>query len=254
MKPDLALYCESSLSHRRVHAAQLAIQLDLSLLASLSEIDAFPYCLIVTDQQLGLRHTQSKTKPICVDFLSAAFQYRSLTSNKHALIAKAVGIHKHKNLSVIDATAGLGQDGFVLHGLGCTVHYLERSPIVAALLQAGLDHYASTTSHKTPSLTQVDARLYLEQLEADAYPDVIYLDPMFPARKKATCVKKEMRILRDIVGEDTDIVALFEMALRRAKKRVVVKRLRLAPMLTDRKPDLVLHGQNVRFDVYTART
>jgi 16S rRNA (guanine1516-N2)-methyltransferase len=152
---------------------------------------------------------------------------------------------------VIDATAGLGQDAFILSSLGCTVHCLERSPVIAALLQDGIDRFVKATHAPLRlSLTAIDAMVYLEQLDQTQYPDVIYLDPMFPCRQKSALVKKEMRLLRDMVGEDLDASDLLALSLQRAKKRVVVKRSKLAPMMTEKEPDLVLKGSSSRFDVY----
>ncbi len=251
MEPSLlAIYCESSLEKQKQQAWQCHQQLDLPLL----EIPSphFSYLLVFTDTHLELRHTSAKIRPIYVDFLNATSQYRSLkVSRKNELIAKAVGIKGREKLSIIDATAGLGQDAFILSSLGCSVHCLERSPAIAALLQDGIDRFSKAThASLSLSLTTMDAICYLKQLDKTQYPDVIYLDPMFPSRTKSALVKKEMRMLRDMVGEDLDASELFELALQRAKKRVVVKRSKLAPMISAQEPDLILKGSSSRFDVY----
>lgn len=94
-----------------------------------------------------------------------------------------------------------------------------------------------------------DGLNYLEQLSELDKPEVIYLDPMYPHRTKSALVKKEMRILRHLVGNDQDAQMLCQQALQKAKKRVVVKRPRIAePLLA--KPDIVFSGSNSRFDVY----
>jgi len=248
--PLLAIYCESTLAEQQQRAQQLHQELDLPLLATPSP--QFLYLLVLTDHRIELRLTNSKTQPVYVDFLSAAAQYRRLKSNrKNELIAKAVGIKGKEKPSVLDATAGLGQDGFILANLGCPVHCLERSPVIAALLQDGIDRFLKSASTKISlSLTAVDAILYLQQLDEAEFPDVIYLDPMFPTRQKSALVKKEMRVLRDIVGYDQDTALLLAQALQVAKKRVVVKRPRLAPAVIGKSPDLVLEGSSCRFDVY----
>ena len=40
---------------------------------------------------------------------------------------------------MLDATAGLGRDAFVLASLGCQVTLIERVPAVAALLENGIE-------------------------------------------------------------------------------------------------------------------
>lgn len=245
---SLALYCESLLEECRTYTATLAHQLNIPIITQIS--DAFSYVLVITDQRLELRQINGRTKPICVDFLSSSHQYRCLKSNKkNELIAKAVGIKKTEKLSVIDATAGLGTDGFILAHLGCSVHWLERSGIIAALLQDGINRFVDHYSLHV-SLTVIDAMTYLKNLTAEKFPDVIYLDPMFPKQNKSALVKKEMRLLRDIVGDDLDAPALLNLARQRAKKRVVVKRPRLAAVIGDEKPNVVYEGGSSRFDVY----
>jgi 16S rRNA (guanine1516-N2)-methyltransferase len=194
----------------------------------------------------------SSVPKLCIDFLTGKLGYRS----KHLaneLLAKAVGVKKNQTLSVIDATAGLGRDGFILACLGCEVTMLERSPMIAELLQEALtralanDDFAQRLSLK---LINIDANSYLQALAPDEFPDVIYLDPMHPVRTKSALVKKDIRLLREVVGEDLDADNLLLTALGRAKRRVVVKRPRLAEPLAKRKPDIVKAGKHSRFDIY----
>ena len=94
------------------------------------------------------------------------------------------------------------------------------------------------------------AHAILAQLADSERPDVVYLDPMFPERTKHALVKKEMRLFRDVVGDDMDADALMELALEVARKRVVVKRPRKADSVAGRKPGYQLLGKSSRFDVY----
>ena len=95
-----------------------------------------------------------------------------------------------------------------------------------------------------------DAIDYLTGLPAPQYPDVIYIDPMFPESKKTALVKKDMRAFQQIIGADQDSEQLFAIALNTAKNRVVVKRPVKAQYLADKKPSFSLTGKAVRFDVY----
>ena len=139
---------------------------------------------------------------ITIDFLSAASTYRrKFGGGASQLIAKAVGVKPGFRPYVVDATAGLGRDSFVLANLGCIVQMIERSPVIAKALQEGLDNAAHDTDMK-----DIIARMQLFAGEATEWlngaleplPDVITLDPMFPHREKSALVKKEMRLFRDM--------------------------------------------------------
>lgn len=90
----------------------------------------------------------------------------------------------------------------------------------------------------------------LAKIPTARHPAVVYLDPMYPHRSKSALVKKEMRILRILVGDDEDSAKLLTSALQVANKRVVVKRPAYAPPLTGLEPNLVFKTKNNRFDVY----
>ena len=88
---------------------------------------------------------------------------------------------------------------------------------------------------------------------ANFAPQVVYLDPMFPASSKSALAKKEMQFFQDLVGQDTDADQLLNQALELASHRVVVKRPKLAPYLAEQKPTFSLTGKANRFDIYTRR-
>ncbi len=213
-----------------------------------------PFILYLTDARLELRDMTSKLGPIYVDFIKGTLGYRRRKGGKEA-IAKAIGIKHGAIPTVLDATAGLGRDAFILASLGCHVQMLERSPVVAALLTDGLKRVQAEpkigtfiTEHL--QLIHGDAQNWLPQLSLNQQPDVIYLDPMYPHRKKSALVKKEMRLFRAVVGDDWDASALLKMALDNTQQRVVVKRPKLAPVLGDMLPRYCIQGKNTRFDVY----
>jgi len=189
---------------------------------------------------------------VFVDFASGAVAHRrKFGGGKGQSIAKAVGLKSGVKLHVIDATAGLGRDAFVLASLGCHVDMVERSPIAAALLEDGLDRALLDAEiggwvQERLQLTHASGYDYLQQHKAD----VVYLDPMFPHKKKSALVKKEMRVFQGVVGADSDADALLDVALAAAKYRVVVKRPDYAPFLNDKKPSMSIKTKKNRFDVY----
>jgi len=205
------------------------------------------------DGALVLRNSDvPKQGDILVDFTSGAASYRRLYGGgKDEAIAKACGLNKKRDLHIIDATAGLGRDAFVLASLGASVTLVERNPAVAALLYDGLRRAADSTA-----LSWVSQRMQLlniaalDALHQHAPVDVVYLDPMFPPRDKTALVKKEMRAFHDVVGSDLDADALLAPALALAQKRVVVKRPGYAGYLAEKAPTMAVTGKNNRFDVY----
>lgn len=185
---------------------------------------------------------------------------RKQGGGKGQMIAKAVGVRGGVYPRVLDATAGLGGDGFVLASLGCQVTLLERVAAVRALLEDGLAQARTHALAQDADLLQVLDRVSLIETDAAAYlrnlteadrPDVVYLDPMFPVRTKSAMVKKEMRVFHSLVGQDADADALLEAALRCARYRVVVKRPRIAPALAGATPNHMLEGKSNRYDLYT---
>lgn len=173
------------------------------------------------------------------------------------MIAKAVGIQPGVRPTVLDATAGLGRDAFVLACLGCQVHMIERHPIVAALLTDGLrrarlDTQVAGIVQRMPLLIG-DAIELMHAWTADA-PQVIHLDPMFPSRDKSALVKKEMRLFKPLVGADDDAPDLLAAALALATHRVVVKRPRKAPSIAGATPTYSLDGKSSRYDVYAKKS
>lgn len=234
----------------RDRAAELAALLDLPLA---SADHAAELLLVVTPDRLELRAPGTPMNPIACEFLTGPAARRQQTTTSRDLLAKAVGFRTPR-WRVLDATAGLGRDAVALARLGALVTAVERSPVIAALLDDGLRRANLTDRvHLQPG----DAVSLLRELatnppEQDT-PQAIYLDPMFPHREKAALVKKEMRLTRRITGEDPDAPQLLEAALAAGRvlgARVAVKRPRLAPIIPGPKPSLEFRGSAVRFDVY----
>nr|WP_288102591.1 class I SAM-dependent methyltransferase [Halomonas sp.] len=200
-------------------------------------------------------------KPLSVDFVSGkAAHRRQFGGGRGQLVAKACGLTKGITPSVVDATAGLGRDAFVLASLGAQVLMIERVEAIAALLQDGLERAASADETALiagrMALRRGDAAEQLAALIADAEfaPQVIHLDPMFPHREKSALVKKEMRVFRELAGDDDDAPRLLAAALEVATHRVVVKRPRKAPPIAGPAPQHTLEGKTSRYDLYVHRS
>jgi len=199
----------------------------------------------------GLSFYLAPFKPLRVDFLTGESARRVKQMTMKSLLAKAVGIKAGYRPTVIDTTAGLSIDGFCLASLGCDVTLIERSPIIAALLQDGLTRYKNNKDNKLSiKLINADATNYLSTL-TEKTTDVIYLDPMYPDRKKQALGKGQLQILKFLTANDLDnTTLLFNLACKIATKRVVIKRPKHAEPLTTRQPDHTYRGTSTRFDVY----
>jgi 16S rRNA (guanine1516-N2)-methyltransferase len=194
-----------------------------------------------------------KTDQPRVDFAGGAVGYRFRRGGErgHPLV-RAAGIKKDRLPSIVDATAGLGRDAFLLASAGATVTLIERSAEVHALLKEAL----ARASAESPELAEVVARMTLVYGDAkdrlpELKPDVVIVDPMHPPRRNTALVKQEMRQLSAIVGADEDADELMRIALASARERVVLKwPLRAAPLLATPKPSHQFVGKTVRYEVF----
>ena len=235
-------------------AESLARRLHLPLV---DQLEAAPsaLCLLWTGQRLELCSRDLPNTPgIWVDLVGgAAGHRRRFGGGRGQALARAVGLKRGICPRVLDATAGLARDAFVLATLGCHVDLVERSPVIAALVDDGLRR-AQLDPDTAPicarmRLIVADARLHMVAAPLTGRPEVIYVDPMFPPRTKRARVKKEMQILQSLVGETVDAVDILEIALTVATRRVVVKRPAGAPALAGH-PTHHIDGKTTRFDVY----
>ncbi len=230
----------------------------LSILAArwrLEQDAEHPMALVRTPEHLELRkRDEPKLGGIFVDFVGGAMAHRrKFGGGRGEAVAKAVGIKGDYLPDVVDATAGLGRDAFVLACVGCRVRMLERHPVVAALLEDGLargyaDPEIGDWLKARLSLIHASSLTALESLRPR--PQVVYLDPMYPHRQKSALVKKEMRVFQSLVGADQDADGLLAPALLLASKRVVVKRPDYAPPLAGLVTQSAVVTKSHRFDIY----
>ncbi len=173
--------------------------------------------------------------------------------------------------TVLDCTGGLLGDALLLVGKGMVVECVERVSEVAERQRAMVEELGFPAGL---SLVEGDARDTLKRVieraerESSARPDVVYIDPMHPLRAKSALMKKGMRDLRGIVGNDDDAGELLALGILAAGRRVVVKWPRVGPGLETRlpawwferpegkapvKPSGSILGRATRWDVFTPR-
>ncbi len=220
------------------------------------------FALVFTAEHLELRKLdEPKLGAVFVDFVHGAVAHRrKFGGGKGQAIAKAVGLNKGVTPKVLDATAGLGRDAFVFASLGCQVQMVERHPVVAALLDDGLQRayrdpeIGAWMQERVQLLHGSSHQALLDFANNGDFtpPDVVYLDPMYPhpEKKKSALVKKEMRVFQTLVGSDDDADGLWAPAFQLAVKRLVVKRPDYAPFLASQVPSMKIETKKNRFDVY----
>lgn len=207
---------------------------------------------------------------VSVDFSS----FRAVGLAHHPLV-RAVGRDTH---AVIDATAGLGHDAWLLAARGLRVLAIERCEAVRTILADGLRR----ASHH-PSLADTASRITLVEgdsiavlrdctARATAAGDAriaIFLDPMYPEFHRGSALPpRDIRLVRAAAGDDADAPQLFAAACAvvdapgvQRPLRVVVRRpTRAPPMPIDfgaspcASPCVSLNAQFesklVRYDLY----
>ncbi len=249
--PPLALMAVPPCSFPR--ANDLAATLGIPLI---TDLQGQSLVLRLTLERLELHKPDDPELPgaLWVDFERPATRRRHLQPGRELLV-QAVKVRHTISPLVIDATAGLGRDGFLLAAAGYRVRMFENNPIVAALLQDGLERAA-----RSPHTAAITGRIELTVGNAleflpllDEQPDVIYLDPMFPERNKSAKVKQDLQLLRLLDHNNEAPERLLQAALAVQPKKVVVKRPLKGPLLLGLPPSYMLRGKAVRFDVYVGR-
>ena len=218
-------------------------------------LDAWGLSLLPFDKNLhGKVHT---------DFISGKNNYRRISTTRRNHLARACGITHRDHPSILDGTAGLGIDGFMLASLNCKVKLVEKNPVIFALLNDGVrrlhsasaaDKFLKVAYENISYVWGETEQVLVQQTLSDVTYDVIYLDPMFPLKQKESKSKKAMQALQYLSGIEDDCDNLLNLAINSARKRVVIKRPLRSDYLSGRKPTLSLKGSSVRFDVFIKRS
>ncbi|MBQ3122827.1 MAG: class I SAM-dependent methyltransferase [Firmicutes bacterium] len=194
------------------------------------------------------------------DFMAKLHRVKG-TNYNHEILAKVAKIKDADGpLTAIDATAGLGEDSFILAAAGFNVTMYEKNPVIYELLADTIDRALSE-----PELSEIVSRMNAvngDSIEAmhrlgDALdkgdpeaksPDIVLLDPMFPERQKSALVKKKLQVIQSLEEPCNDEKALMLAAIRTRPKKLIIKRPPKGPYLAGIKPDFSNGGKAVRFD------
>ena len=166
-------------------------------------------------------------------------------------IVRAVKIKGSDSVTVIDATAGLGEDSFLLAAAGNRVILFERDPVIAELLddalrRASLDDKLSAIVER---MTLIKGDSIREMKAYQGKADVVLLDPMFPEREKSSLVKKKFQLIHCLEEPCSDEQELLEAAKAVQPEKIVIKRPQKGPYLAGEKPNHSFDGKSIRYDV-----
>ena len=171
---------------------------------------------------------------------------------QHEMLVRAAKSDK-PGRKAIDATAGMGEDAFLLAAQGYEVTLFEQNPVIAVLLKDALRR-----AKKHPVLKDIASRMNLVQdnsvegMSKLLDPvDVIYLDPMFPARQKSSLINKKLQLIQKLEPPCSEETDLFDAAISDSPSKIIVKRPLKSEFLAGRKPSYTLNGKAIRYDCYT---
>lgn len=170
---------------------------------------------------------------------------------QHEMLVKAVKSNGTE-LRAVDATAGMGEDAFLIAAYGYDVTLYEQNPVIAVLLKDAIRR-----AKKNPVLKETAARMHVVQGDSiELLPgnmdeiDVIYLDPMFPGRQKTGLINKKLQLIQKLEPPCSTEEELFEAALNSSASRIIVKRPLKSPNLAGKSPNYMLKGKAIRYDCY----
>jgi len=253
--------CQKSAS---VEEVALSKSLNIPIIIPNQLARSTKFYLRFTDGRLSLFLNGEKAPgAVSVNFSQSSIQRRIKDSIFKQGIIKAMAIKRSNFPRILDGTAGLGKDSFLLASLGCAVTMYERSPIVHALLADGLQR-GRMTANITVAAAISNLQLWNSNFDAtiklDQVADIVYLDPMFPRSRRSARAKKDMYLLQQLLsgeqeprsqqGNQCDEFNLLDAARAIAQKRVVVKRGKTTPYMGACKPDIEFKGSSNRYDVY----
>lgn len=244
MDTDYAVYIKNTADSDLMHLAKTR---NIPIISALHEGEQRLIVHFDSIRRLAVGRGAELAQAITIDLAN----YAKLAHNN--LLLKISKLRSHAfEWSVCDATAGTGKDAFVLSQYARRSVWLENHWLLYALLAdarkraEGSDNQALRAVCKNSMMFNLDATNYL--MDAPAF-DIIYLDPMFATTKRLT--KKSVQLLRHITDQDTCTQQLLSTALRKARRKVIVKRHKKdPPIVYNKRPTISYYQKNRRFDVY----
>ena len=207
--------------------------------------------LALSQGDSGLFLTDGKLE-IMADFREMMPRLKQSNLQREMLVKAARIKGQEMPQKLVDATAGFADDSLILAAAGFQVRMYEYDEVIAALLQDAMER-----ARQIPELTDVVSRMELvcgDSVEGmknlDYKPDIVLLDPMFPARQKSALIKKKFQLIQRLESPCTTEEDLLEAAMAADPKRIVIKRPLKGPFLAGKKPSYSLEGKAIRYDCF----
>ena len=203
--------------------------------------------LIIRDDRLYLERGELS---MCGDYSKSVKRLKQSNLEREILV-KAIRIKNSTSpIKVVDATAGLGEDSLLLAAAGFRVDMYEYNNVIAALLFDTLRSSKSVheLSPAIENMRIINSDSVVAMQNMNDSPDVILLDPMFPARTKSSLIKKKFQLLQELESPCSNEEELLNAAIAAHPKKIVIKRPAKGPYLGGRKPDYSIDGKAIRYD------
>lgn len=177
---------------------------------------------------------------------------RRVTSGRlqHEMLVK-IAKTKSEHPLAVDAAAGMGEDAFLLAAAGYRVRLFEQDPVIAALLKDALRR-----AQLHPQLQEIISRMELTEgnsielmPQLTEQPEIVYLDPMFPPRRKSGLIHKKLQLIQKLEQPCPNEEELLSAAIALRPKKVVIKRPLKGEFLAGTKPSYSVKGKAIRYDV-----
>lgn len=191
-------------------------------------------------------HKKTEKKKIKIDKIKKNIIKRIKNPEKE-LIAKTIShIKKYK---IIDTTGGIGIDSIIFASLGNKITLIEKQPLIIKILKnlfKSLQEIKFIT--KNIKIKYGNSIKTIQHLKNNS-KNIIYLDPIFPIKKKNDITKAYASIIKNIGSNTKNYKKLFEISLKKAKK-LIVKRKKNSESINKKKPTYKISGSKIRFDIY----
>lgn len=169
---------------------------------------------------------------------------------RHEMLVK-IAKTKTEHPTAVDAAAGMGEDSFLLAAAGYEVILFEQDAVIAALLRDALRR-----AREEDRLREIVDRMRLTEGNSIAMmprlgitPEIVYLDPMFPPRKKSGLIQKKLQLIQKLEQPCANERELYDAAAALRPKKIIIKRPLNGALLADKKPSYTVKGKAIRYDV-----
>ena len=192
-------------------------------------------------------HIKFKDKKIISSFRSGSFTNRIKNFQRESHLKKAIGYGGESSKKILDCTAGLGHDAFILALLGQYVTFVEKNKGLCILFELALENLPPTSyfqeAKERITIINDDSASFVDKLFDY---DVVYIDPMFEDRGNAGR-SGMMSLISDYLDDFTDV---SDVLIRSKFNRLVIKRQKQFKQSGNIAPSFILHGKSINFHVF----